>query len=491
MKKIGLSLLINFFLCNVLFAQIRGFVNSSFEIPAFPIGTVEFDGAQNDPSPSVPGWYTTNGAYAGFQHPIELWSTGYSAIDAPLGLGNQFAEINCSENARMYQIMCLVQGEKIDWSFYHRGRAGTDVTEFNVYDLSGLNKIQVFETATSAQVWKTYVGSSIFNGPTGFYEVSFEAISSATDNPAVGNFLDGVNLNFHPLVEFVLSNSKGVEHVGNNLPQIRVKGSVPAGGMNLTFAITGGTATPGTDFNLNTSLHVPEGDYNGSSAIAFTLPLTVFDDDEIESDETINFSITAVDAEGQLLDANCDGQTVLNTTYTIINDDMCVTPIIQLTGANPFCVGDTILLHVTEINKLQWSTGATTSGIVISEPGKYFVTSLDHNCNSKDSIIVESKYCDCNVVVPSAFTPNGDGMNDLFRPLNANKCRVDKIDLNVFNRWGDLMFHTDNIQNPWDGTFKGEPLPVGVYLWTLDYSVHGENDQETSGSMTGNVTLLR
>ena len=119
------------------------------------------------------------------------------------------------------------------------------------------------------------------------------------------------------------------------------------------------------------------------------------------------------------------------------------------------------------------------------------MTSFDHNCNSKDSIIVDIKYCDCNVVVPSAFTPNGDGMNDLFRPLNANKCRVDKIDLNVFNRWGDLMFHSEDIQNPWDGTFKGDPLPIGVYLWTLEYSVHGENAQVSSGSMTGSVTLLR
>lgn len=491
MKKNGFLLILFVFLCNSLFAQIRGFVNSSFEIPSFPIGTVEFAGAQNDPSPSVPGWYTTNGAYNGFQHPIELWSTGYSGVDAALGLGNQYAEINCSENARMYQILCLVQGEKIDWSFYHRGRAGTDVTEFNIYDLTGTNKIQVLESAVSAQVWKTYVGSSVFSGPTGFYQVSFEALSSATDNPAVGNFLDGVNLTFHPLVEFVSNNSAGVEHVGNNLPKIRVKGSVPVSGMNLTFAITGGTATPGTDFNLNTTLHIPEGDYNGSSAVSFTLPLTIYDEDLIEGDETINLSITEVDAEGQMLDANCDGQTILNTQYTIINDDMCITPVIVSNNQLPFCIGDTIVLHVADIKQLLWSTGETTNSVAVSSPGKYYVTAFDHNCNSKDSIIVDAKYCDCNVVVPSAFSPNGDGMNDWFRPINANKCSVDKIDLKVFNRWGDLIYQSDNIQQPWDGTFRGEPAPIGTYLWTLEYSVHGENSSESTGSMTGNVTLLR
>lgn len=492
MKKNFGFLFMILFVCEISFAQTRGIVNPSFEIPAFSIGTVEFLGAQNDPSPSIPGWYTTNGSYNGFQHPMELWSTGYSGVDAPLGMGNQYTEINCSENARIYQIICLIQGEKIDWSFYHRGRAGTDVAEFNIYDLAGVNKIQVLETATSAQVWKTYSNSAIFNGPTGFYQVSFEVVSSATDNPAVGNFLDGVNLTFHPLVEFLQPSYSGVEHVGNNLPKIRVKGTVPAGGMNLTFALNGGTATPGLDYTLNTTLLIPEGEYSGSSAVSFTLPLTIYDEEIIEQDETVTVSLVSADAGGQLLDANCDGQTLLSATYKIVNDDVCITPYIVASSPMPFCDGDTVLLKVTDVSNVEWSTGEKTLVIAVFEPGKYVVTSFDHNCNSKDSILVETKICDCNVVVPTAFSPNGDGMNDLFRPLNANKCKVEDMELNVFNRWGDLIFSSNDIHKPWDGTYKGEPVPVGVYLWTLGYKVQGENEsQPLAGSMTGNVTLLR
>ena len=74
-------------LAESLFAQTRAIVNPSFEIPAFTVGTVEFLGAQNDPIPSIPGWYSTNGPYGGLQHPMEIWSSGYSGVNAALGLG--------------------------------------------------------------------------------------------------------------------------------------------------------------------------------------------------------------------------------------------------------------------------------------------------------------------------------------------------------------------------------------------------------------------
>ncbi len=489
--KIKIVLIFLVFICNQSIGQLRGIINASFEIPAIDLGSVSFLGAQNDPFPSVPGWYTTNGTYSGLQHPLEIWSTGYSGVNAPVGFGNQYIEINCSENARIYQIICLIQGEKIDWSFYHRGRAGTDVTEFNVYDLAGLNKIQVFETATSDQAWKLYSGSAVFTGVTGFYQLSFEAMASATDNPAVGNFLDGVNIRFNPVVEFLTATNTGVEHVGNNLPRIRVKGIIPLGGMNLTFALSGGSAVPGLDYNLTTTLLIPEGEYTGSNAVAFSLPLTIYDEEIIEPDETVIISLVDANAGGQLLDANCDGQIFLSNTYKIVNDDVCVTPNIVLNRPVPFCIGDTLKMHVSQVSNVLWSTGEKTFAILVTEPGKYSVTSFSASCISKDSIFIETKICDCQVVVPSAFSPNGDGMNDIFRPLNATNCKVENMELNVFNRWGDLIYSSEDIQKPWDGTYKGEPVSVGVYLWTLAYKVRGENAEPQTGSMTGNVTVLR
>lgn len=73
----------------------------------------------------------------------------------------------------------------------------------------------------------------------------------------------------------------------------------------------------------------------------------------------------------------------------------------------------------------------------------------------------------CLVVVPTAFTPNGDGMNDYLYPLNAYKAR--DLDFRVYNRYGQLVFQTRDWTVKWDGTFHGRPQPTGSYVWMLSY----------------------
>jgi gliding motility-associated-like protein len=74
----------------------------------------------------------------------------------------------------------------------------------------------------------------------------------------------------------------------------------------------------------------------------------------------------------------------------------------------------------------------------------------------------------CYISVPTAFTPNGDGMNDYLYPLNAYKAR--NLDFKVFNRYGQLVFETKNWTHKWDGTFHGVPQPIGSYVWELSYT---------------------
>jgi gliding motility-associated-like protein len=73
----------------------------------------------------------------------------------------------------------------------------------------------------------------------------------------------------------------------------------------------------------------------------------------------------------------------------------------------------------------------------------------------------------CFIAVPTAFTPNGDGMNDYLYPLNAYKAR--DLDFKVFNRYGQLVFETKDWTHKWDGTFHGVPQPMGSYVWELSY----------------------
>lgn len=74
----------------------------------------------------------------------------------------------------------------------------------------------------------------------------------------------------------------------------------------------------------------------------------------------------------------------------------------------------------------------------------------------------------CYIAVPTAFTPNGDGLNDYLYPLNAFKAK--NLEFKVYNRTGQLIYSSKDWLQKWDGTFKGEPLDSGIFVWTLSYT---------------------
>jgi gliding motility-associated-like protein len=68
--------------------------------------------------------------------------------------------------------------------------------------------------------------------------------------------------------------------------------------------------------------------------------------------------------------------------------------------------------------------------------------------------------------IPNAFTPNNDGLNDTWGIPYLNL--YTRSDVKIFNRYGQLIFHSQGYQQPWDGTFKGEPMPAGAYVYIID-----------------------
>lgn len=92
----------------------------------------------------------------------------------------------------------------------------------------------------------------------------------------------------------------------------------------------------------------------------------------------------------------------------------------------------------------------------------------------------------CYIAVPSAFTPNGDGLNDYLYPLNAYKAT--NLLFSVYNRYGQLIFETKDWTKKWDGTFKGIQQPAGAYVWTLNYTDQPGNKKI---SLKGTTVLIR
>jgi len=156
-------------------------------------------------------------------------------------------------------------------------------------------------------------------------------------------------------------------------------------------------------------------------------------------------------------------------------------------GANAnICTDATITLNAAQPGvTYRWSTGDTASSITVSQAGKYYVTDSNACGTVTDSISITTTPC-CNLLIPTAFSPNGDGMNDEFGVVY--RCPVQIFSMSIFNRWGEVVYTSHDPTVKWDGTFKGAPQPLDVYVYTVTYT-----DPYTFEikSLKGNVTLLR
>jgi len=97
------------------------------------------------------------------------------------------------------------------------------------------------------------------------------------------------------------------------------------------------------------------------------------------------------------------------------------------------------------------------------------VTNTNNHCQSApDTVIVLPKNCDCQFFVPTAFSPNSDGYNDILAPFKDCDDYKD-LTFSIFNRWGELVFRSNDINDGWNGFYKSESQVVDSYVWTLEY----------------------
>ncbi|HYV92555.1 MAG TPA: gliding motility-associated C-terminal domain-containing protein [Chitinophagales bacterium] len=154
-----------------------------------------------------------------------------------------------------------------------------------------------------------------------------------------------------------------------------------------------------------------------------------------------------------------------------------------------FCYGDEVILTGPSINT-EWSTGETGLEIIVKEDGEY-IASITDSCTGEifsDTIGASRKVCFCDPLFPDAFTPNNDGINDDFHSLHALDCNYSDYLFRVFNRWGQLLFETNDPNGSWNGTLSGAPQPMSVYAYLCRYELA---DSPSPILLKGNVTLIR
>jgi gliding motility-associated-like protein len=157
-------------------------------------------------------------------------------------------------------------------------------------------------------------------------------------------------------------------------------------------------------------------------------------------------------------------------------------------------IGDTATLNATIKGtgvRYTWAPNSYISNINSTDPLVFPPQSLEYTISAVSTVGCGSSFDNVWVKVynelkiPNAFTPNGDGKNDLFRVLPLDNYTL--VNFNVYNRFGDLVFRTSDIQKGWDGTLKGVLQPPGVYVYQVDMI----NVQGKRLFKKGSVSLIR
>ncbi len=186
-----------------------------------------------------------------------------------------------------------------------------------------------------------------------------------------------------------------------------------------------------------------------------------------------------------------DGYGCMDTASVSIN--VLALPDVVITNGDTAIVryGDELQLNAQGASRYSWTPSwgmnnpnVSSPNIQPSESALYTVNGLDGNgCGNQDEIYVIVDYSH-NVFIPNAFSPNGDGHNDVFRIANFGYQRVSEF--RVYNRWGQEVFSA-NDNGGWNGTFKGEPQDHGTYHYIIKAAFADSHVQ----TFKGDVILMR
>jgi len=158
------------------------------------------------------------------------------------------------------------------------------------------------------------------------------------------------------------------------------------------------------------------------------------------------------------------------------------------------CQGEIVNLNVQGPGKYhyEWAPDsrvadpyARLTSVYTGLTDRYSITVKDeHGCITTDSFLLATRHC-CTILIPDAFSPNGDGINDVFSLKGETSQRVNEF--SIFNRLGQRIYTSVNQDDIWDGTFSGKKCDMGVYFYYLRYTCSDENEYVKRG----NITLLR
>jgi len=172
---------------------------------------------------------------------------------------------------------------------------------------------------------------------------------------------------------------------------------------------------------------------------------------------------------------------------SVIVTQLSVTPLpVQfLPQDTTLCLGRTMSISLPQFRSTLWNSGSIDYNLLISAPGKYWVNVVDvNNCRGVDTIEVRYQRC-IPIQVPNAFSPNGDYMNDVFRPVIPVVLK--NYRMQIYSRLGYVIFETTDYRRGWDGKVNGILQNQGVYVYLIRFT----DDDGKEVVKNGTLLLVR
>jgi gliding motility-associated-like protein len=180
-----------------------------------------------------------------------------------------------------------------------------------------------------------------------------------------------------------------------------------------------------------------------------------------------------------------------SSSDTIVISDYLENDLFDLGNDSAYCFfnGDTLYLNGPAADSYLWQpTGETTPSITVIAPAIYTLTATKSNGCKSTALISVKEICEPNVFIPSAFTPDDDGINDIFLPIINN---VENFNFRIQNRRGQTVFFSEDASKGWDGKFNGVDAPIGVYVYRLNYLAFDAEGSKIKEKILGTITLIR
>lgn len=408
----------------------------------------------------------------------------------------------------------------------------TAADEINIRVAPALNAtVAVTDIGCGAALGRAVIHTAGGTPPYKYY-VDNTAVDSILEDLSVASYVlrivDSLQCEFVSAFQVTKDQNKTLEATAigtpptcNGLTDGRIEVKINAGVPPFTYSLDGGADQDSTSFT-----DLPAGDYTirvRNTYCDITIPVAVSERPRLELTyekaheycDGANGQITTTVTGGLLPYKyywdNAEGSTSVNDlragTYqlmvtdqnncqvqeTIVLDNIFPPPVTITNNDTTINVGQSVQLHAINAVDYAWTPVAGLSCADCADPvaaprqtTTYTVTTVTgKNCIRTDDVTIHLTY-NTSLHIPTAFTPNGDGINDRF-VVRARGVAFYKI--RIFNRWGTQVFVSDNTANHWDGRLANVLQPAGSYVYIVTYRYFGQEDKELN--QRGAFMLIR